>query len=77
MLTNANLFNLIEKARAFIVVIGLIGLPKRKIVVLRFAIYCLFVLLSNSSSLIISSSESLFLKSLIASVSLGSIKRYS
>lgn len=77
MFTYVYIFNFIEKSRAFIVVIGLFGLPKRKILGLKFAIYCFFVLLSNSSSLIISSSESLFLKSLIASVFLGSIKRYS
>ena len=43
MLTNAYIFNLIERSRAFVVIIGLFGLPKRKILVLRFAIVFLYI----------------------------------
>lgn len=36
MLTNAYIFNLIEKSRALLGIIGLFGLPKRKILGMRF-----------------------------------------
>ena len=43
MLTNAYIFHHIEKSRAFVVIFGFFGLPKRKILLLWFTMVSIHI----------------------------------